>query len=485
MSVNNARRDEVRTIILSLLVARPGATAVTMLDNDYYEMEGKRIPWRQFGHANLVEFLQSMPQHFALERRNGVCYVRGIASEKSRHVSSLVSRQKTIPRKSYVPSYVPPRLRSSYYVPNTRQKFRIPAEQLNMLVQYVRNSPNGINIQTALLMLQKQLPQCMLSVYDIQDQLRELAHQLYVDGEMIRPVQSNSNGYHHQEAANYPPPLIPAQLQNNVAQSSAQTYAPAGDESEVTDNDSNAVPAGYIRQPLRRPKMGERFEANFKRPQNALNHHDGNNSKNNENDYDDEDDDDDDDVGYLVDTKTAGYTEKNDVSMLISERVRSRLKQLAEKNPDGIWCTELPEKYLKEYNVSLNYTRLGFSSVREYVSYLPDIFYMMRQDSQGDFILYSAKKSPSDQETSEKRSENVPRTEPIEMPSSSSRKLRNQDDADDENDEDDDDVAPFPADIVSDILHCCYNFSIDDTYVFPLTIIPYLIFQLALKFACL
>ncbi|TGZ57145.1 Tudor domain-containing protein 5 [Temnothorax longispinosus] len=90
--MNNQNLDEIRKLIQALLLSRNGATAVPLLERNYYDAENTRIPYRQFGYYNLVEFLQSFPEHFIVEQYNGGHYVRGIPSERSRHVSSLVSR---------------------------------------------------------------------------------------------------------------------------------------------------------------------------------------------------------------------------------------------------------------------------------------------------------------------------------------------------------------------------------------------------------
>lgn len=377
MPVNETKLDEVRRLIISLVLARKSPPPLSLLDNDYYEAENERIPFRRFGYMSLVEFLESMPNHFVLEYRNGLHYVRGIPTEKSKHVSSLVSRQKSSQKKPYLSSS------SSYRRPNysnaysnsyssayshVRNRIRIPADKLNYLTQYVKNYPEGITIQSALEIIQKQLPHVTLSSHDIQTQLRELSHQVYIDGKMIRPVQSRSD---HQNYSNYQFLSTPLEPQDDGARSSdAALYTVAGDESELTDNESNE--AGTFTKYHYKQRDGP----SVNRKQTPTSY---------DNNYDFE---------SCVDTES---THKG-VSSLISDRIRSRLEKLIQKNPDGIWSSELPNKYLEEYNVPLNYTDLGFSSIRDYISYLPDVFYIMRQDEKADYILYSANRKSSDYE---------------------------------------------------------------------------------------
>ncbi|XP_008212486.1 uncharacterized protein LOC100121779 isoform X2 [Nasonia vitripennis] len=59
---------------------------------------------------------------------------------------------------------------------------------------------------------------------------------------------------------------------------------------------------------------------------------------------------------------------------LINEKIRFRLQKLIEKHPEGIWCSELPNEYKKEYSIDLDYKDLGYTCIAEFVAKLPDIF---------------------------------------------------------------------------------------------------------------
>ncbi|XP_015181484.1 PREDICTED: uncharacterized protein LOC107069053 isoform X2 [Polistes dominula] len=83
--------------------------------------------------------------------------------------------------------------------------------------------------------------------------------------------------------------------------------------------------------------------------------------------------------------------DKKNIRLLISDKNMYRLEKLIEKHPNGIWCADLPKKYLEEYHVPLNYDELGFSSVREFASCLPEIFHCKKLSQSEDFILYNAK----------------------------------------------------------------------------------------------
>lgn len=53
--------DEVKKVLKSLLVAVSGGMSVANLDREFREMEGRRIPYREFNFNSVTEFLSSMP----------------------------------------------------------------------------------------------------------------------------------------------------------------------------------------------------------------------------------------------------------------------------------------------------------------------------------------------------------------------------------------------------------------------------------------
>lgn len=65
---------------------------------------------------------------------------------------------------------------------------------------------------------------------------------------------------------------------------------------------------------------------------------------------------------------------KDSVGDLIRDSTKTRLRELIEKYPEGIWCSELPSKYQQAYRVELEYTDLGFNSIVQFVAALSDIF---------------------------------------------------------------------------------------------------------------
>lgn len=440
MAMDKEKREEVCKILLSLLLARQGPTPIPVLDNDYYEAEGERIPWRKFGHTDLIDFLKSAPHQFSVQLYNGVHRVYGIASDKSRHVSSLVARQK--------PKILPPRVPRTYrpvmmrYIPQQRPCKKIPPDHLHYLVKYIRKYPDGVSMHKIREFVDYELPFMKISVQDLRTQLYDLSHQLRIDGEIIYPVQidSASRNVNYKQS----PSLIPPQVQNSSYSASVKVCPGGDEESDYMDDlaENNFVPAGCIsNNHSKSSRVHERrVAANF--TQNTQF------SEQNSQLYYNKNDNINDDVyltteNYSINmTETIKDNEQMDISELINQKTKLRLKQLIEKHPDGICCADLPDLFLKEYNVHLNYIDLGFTSVREYVSYLTDIFYMIQKSENDDFLLFSIDKKPMIEKA----------CKPNSTEGEASSRERRDDcygvraEIDDDNDD-----SPIPANIVSNI----------------------------------
>lgn len=433
--------QEVYKILVSLLISRQDPASLAVIDNDYYEMEGEHIPWRKYGYGSIIEFFKNKPEYFQILRNNGVICIRGIASDKSKHVDSLVSRQK---KNSTKGSHISSRNRPTLYTSYVRHRPKIPAEQLNTLVQYVQNSSEGVNINSALLMIQKQLPYVKLTEYDLRDQLRELGHQLYLEGDVIYSME-RSNMVPRVDISSYRP------------QSLSVTSKPPYNASEPsTSNAMYTVPEEYLDfmddDDFVRPNSAQYHLGQLKtdeRIASSLKEHSNYGQTFNYYNYNVEEESSVEKYGnietseYSTDLETTEGKSSN-LTHLISNKTRLRLEKLIQKYPKGIRCSELPELYMKEYKMPLNYADLGFNSVPSFVSYLPNIFYLTRENTNDDFMLYSANKRQADdnknysEETSKDCTETTSKTKPISVPNSQP-----------EPNETDDDDAPFPLDMVN------------------------------------
>lgn len=432
--------DEVRKILLALLLARKGATPLPVLERDYCEMTDQRhIPYLQFGYPDLVGFLQSMPEHFIVEEHNGIHYIHGIASEKSKHVSSLVARQKTTtnhPKAKYTshnlrqPSY-------NHRVQHMKsQQVKIAPDKLFFLMQYIKSNPLGVSLQNAVAFVQQLVPFINISTQELRTQLCCLSHQLLLDGNMIYPTWNNNQHNTYQQ------PLKEELQLNELPSNSAslpttQIECAAGQEDfdceQYFSDENDFVPVDHVAN-SHAETSEQKFATNFAQYANCeqTEMFDYNKVKNNT-EINPED--------FAINSRSNMELtiDCQDLSQIVNDRTKLRLKKLMQKNPEGIWCADLPNVYLHEYKVPLNYTQLGFASVREFTSYLPKIFYMTQINKADDFILFSADKRPV-----------VPETDLIDVTQISHNRY-------DEHEAKaqccNDDNAPIPSDVVNIIIN--------------------------------
>nr|XP_031844313.1 uncharacterized protein LOC116432095 isoform X4 [Nomia melanderi] len=401
MQVNSQERENIETTILALVLSQKRGCSLPQLCKEYYDLEGERIPWKRLGHSSLMKFLQSMSKTIEIENRNNETFLHGIPSDKSKHVSKLIAGQKDqkpiLGRKVYKPSH---------YYPNTAPfKVRIPAEILNMTIDFVNKYPNGVNKDYIFQTVQAQMPYVDITMSEMEEQLQMLSHKIHMYNNKIFPILNNS------ETSQLRSPIVTAsgnedldnmyEYEDNeendfkfISSTSISTSSPKSLAKTKTTS-------CFIKETISKCQnqnvkdefniLTEKAEINEDNVYN-LNHCNDNieiltecnNNNNNNSDIDNEN----------YDSK---HTEN-----LINDRIKFRLEKLIQNNPNGIRCAELPEKYLEEYKVCLNYTELGFSSVREFASQLPEIFHCVQSEDIGDFMLYFAKRDVPSNDSKEK-----------------------------------------------------------------------------------
>nr|XP_033327722.1 tudor domain-containing protein 5-like isoform X6 [Megalopta genalis] len=388
MQVISQEHESTQTTILALLLSQKGGCTLPQLCKDYYDMEGEEIPWKKLGYVSLMDFIHSMSKSIKIEYSQNTLFLKGIATNKSKHVDKLVTGQKDqkapIGRKTYKPSH--------YYPRTLSPKIHIPSEILSMIIDIVNEHPDGINKDFILQKVQISMPYANITMSEMEEQLLVLSHKISVSNNKIFPVQSKSQNF-----SSKMPIMIASGEEDSdnlldYAEDDLKFLPPANEstskklpaKSKTTSNfikesvnatqyksKSNTINDGYNDVTLR-------AETNESNSYNTYNYNDNVEIYTEDNNYD------------RVEKET--YFGNKHTEDLINSRIKFRLEKLIQNNPDGIWCAELPEKYLEEYKVSLSYTELGFSSVREFASYLPEIFHCVQIDEVGDFMLYYSKK---------------------------------------------------------------------------------------------
>ncbi|XP_043253789.1 protein dopey homolog PFC0245c-like [Colletes gigas] len=392
MQTNSQKRENIEKTILALLLSRKDGCSLSQLSRDYNEVEGEQIPWKPLGYHSLLNFVHSLSKTVQIEFRNSIPFVKGIASDKTKHVSKLVADQKyqrcQSGRKVYKPSFCfpttpPPRV-------------LVSTEILTRVICMVNEYPDGVNKDFVLNYIQTEVPHVNIAMSDIEDQLRGLSHRIGQTSNKFFPIRNmarngdskplmvtaggdedsdNIINYNDEDDfAFIPSTSMPdsscatartkstsnfiqesvSKYQHEVAEYKTLEYTP------IVQSDQNNLDTAH--------GYNDNVELEIHResnnPEKSIHKEpDKENSSDNEN-----------------------------VDFIVNRRVQFRLEKLIQNNPDGIWCADLPQKYLEEYKFSLNYAEYGFNSVREFASHLSNIFHCVQPYKTGDFMLYYAKR---------------------------------------------------------------------------------------------
>ncbi|XP_034253274.1 tudor domain-containing protein 7 [Thrips palmi] len=99
--------DDLKVDFNAVLTSGGGSLTDKQFMSDFRSLIGKNIPYRQFGHNDLLSLLKSLGYHTSKRGADTIIYAQG--DEKTAHIASLIARQKKKPgkpkvRKSYFPS---------------------------------------------------------------------------------------------------------------------------------------------------------------------------------------------------------------------------------------------------------------------------------------------------------------------------------------------------------------------------------------------
>ncbi|KAL1431286.1 hypothetical protein MTO96_014310 [Rhipicephalus appendiculatus] len=93
-----ADRDEVETILSSILASQKDGLPLQSLDDEYRANVGTSIPYQELGYDTLVELLESVPQVVSLQRApDGEIVARAAYNALTAHVTKMVAEQKPGP----------------------------------------------------------------------------------------------------------------------------------------------------------------------------------------------------------------------------------------------------------------------------------------------------------------------------------------------------------------------------------------------------
>ncbi|XP_058803464.1 uncharacterized protein LOC131671220 isoform X2 [Phymastichus coffea] len=349
------RLSEIKTILRALLISN-GKLDVTLprLNGMFREEEGENIPFREFNYSSLQEFLRSMPDVMILRynRDHQLCAYH-VDTEESAHISSLVSRQKKPQKKAakFNVSYKPRgNSHGNYYSNYSRPAHSSTTSTLNSLrlvLEELRKAPKhfsydmGIRKSDILQKLKEKPGRSSINnLHTLSTKLKELSQYFVVDDDFVYFKEDvftnniNTGSHSAQKSTKYAYQNLqvrsaPRQKIEIVQQ--ANEYRPVINQSTPQFNN--------VERPTQSSQMPFTSQQSDQTQQVTL----------------------------------TNVQQVNYANELINERMKFRLQKLIEKYPEGIWAADLPNIYYKEYNIDLNYNELGFNSITEFVSAVPEI----------------------------------------------------------------------------------------------------------------
>ncbi|KAK2584964.1 hypothetical protein KPH14_002552 [Odynerus spinipes] len=140
-------RDKVISNLRAALLSSKGGVHIDEVNRDFKTIIGENIPFRKLGFQSLDAFLKSIPG-IRLTNKGGQTYVEALPTEKSCHLTKLVSNQKTACKKKLQKgSY---RNLTPFRMPHSTRKVVYPGKNVNANSSiHLRNSTTNNTSQKA------------------------------------------------------------------------------------------------------------------------------------------------------------------------------------------------------------------------------------------------------------------------------------------------------------------------------------------------
>lgn len=156
------RLTEVKKLVRSILIPQKNGYSISQLSEDYVELEGSAIPFQNFGHSSLVEFLKSIDDtvKFFADR------LYPVSSETTAHIEKMVQEQRDggpgrKPKRQSIPHQP---LNSKREDPNRVFQSHAPRSREQVPRKYISSSPTRHKSQESLVRgLSRRSPQ----TYDV------------------------------------------------------------------------------------------------------------------------------------------------------------------------------------------------------------------------------------------------------------------------------------------------------------------------------
>ncbi|XP_078343727.1 tudor domain-containing protein 5-like isoform X2 [Oculina patagonica] len=327
-------RKEVTKHVRALLISAPNGLTVAEMQTDYNNMIKKPLPFRELGYKTPIDLLKDLPNVTRPTWENGVLILRGIADATTRHIASLVARQKksSAKRKTRVTTYRPEP------IPIVPHFIRMRIKEL--LSQF----PSGILGSMFAIAFKRRFGEEL--IYE-RLRFKSLGHLLESVPDIVRIEDMKGGGYRVYGKGNEvvnsgikaPDPGDSFSMRTESASTISQSTAEKRNYSHTPNNSTNSKT-----EPVKRKEES-----------------------------------------------ASSIKAKLDKNSGIDEKIQQECRQVLARRPNGVWAARFPIEYKNLYNKELNIKQLGFMSVVEFMSAMPDVVRIERP-TKLDWLLFEVRK---------------------------------------------------------------------------------------------
>lgn len=343
MAEKKALKDEVKKVLNSVLCSYQKGATLKQLTGDYEMLEGKPLPFRKMGYTNIEDFLRSISDAVYITYERGELIVKAVANEQNMRILDLVSKQRSSKKSTG-------RLGCKY----------IP--------RYGRSSNRGRGGQRRFYQRERFPPRHYRPFPQPQDNYAFSEDDDVVEDDLILESEAP------------PAPTIPIHLRGKIRELffaykdglSAGNFLLAfkrrfGAELRCSDLGFNSLYDFLLAMPdIVRVDMypGGAFRVYGKHIKQT-------------------------------ESESATSTTSSDIghNFKVNDKWKSLIQMVFDRYPDGIWATKMASEFKVITGKELPYKALGFLSVIEMMSSLPEIVTIERPNSK-DWLLFDARVKP-------------------------------------------------------------------------------------------
>ncbi|PVD22452.1 hypothetical protein C0Q70_18266 [Pomacea canaliculata] len=350
------QKEECKKKIRSLLLSAPLGLTLDELRNDYEEFLGEVLPSRKFGYQTDMEFLQDIPDVIKVEKtRDGRLAFKAAYDETTKHIAKMVANQKVEKSKWGVAN--PRKGRGGRRGNNGRQRklHSFPAAP----DRYHRHETKSPSAPQFLLIKIKEF----LALYPDGIPL-DFFHKVF-NKWIGMHVDLQRLGYSNIETLITDIPDI------------AQIREYQHGEKRVVGMQPSRPLKNISSKPLKSPESLHSNSSTCMEEKQT--NHNIDESQSSE--------------SWSEEHSEDCTNEPDEISFELQKKIREVLL----RQPSGLWASRLPFAYKALWKEDLPFGELGYLSVVDFVSALPDIVHVDRPNPKGDWLLTDATQQKPEQ----------------------------------------------------------------------------------------